>query len=148
MINRVFDEDKAALCDVLLIKLIQDEKKYNLNLDENFVVKDYFKKVIKNENNILLSYEVNNEIIAYIFLKQIICDENKGYLIDGLYVEDNYRNNGIAKVLITEALNIIKEKKVSFIDINVMYDNVIARKVYKYFGFNEFKIQLRKVIEA
>ena len=57
MIIRVLDEERANACDILLTKLIQDERKYDNSINENFVVKDYFKNVIKDENNILLCYE-------------------------------------------------------------------------------------------
>ena len=144
MIIRVSDEERANICDNLLTKLIQDEKKYDNSIDENFVVKDYFKNVIKNKDNILLCCEEDAIIKGYIYLKPVNNDSQKGYLIDGLYVEEKYRNKGIAKKLIEEALNIIKDANIDFIDINVLADNGVAIKLYKLFGFNEFKISLRK----
>ena len=57
MIIRVFDDKRAEVCDGLLTKLIQDERQYNKFIDEKFIVKDYFKNVIKDDNNILLCYE-------------------------------------------------------------------------------------------
>ena len=142
MIIRVLDEERANACDILLTKLIQDERKYDNSIDENFVVKDYFKNVKKDENNILLCYEEDEIIKGYIYLKPV--DNNKGYLIDGLYVDIEYRNNGIATKLIEKTLTITE--KVDFIDINVMANNVEAINLYKNFGFNEFKISLRKDI--
>ena len=144
MINRVLDEERANICDELLTKLIQDEKQYDSFIDENFIVKDYFKNVIKDKNNILLCYEEDKIIKGYIYLKPINNDDKKGYLIDGLYVDLEYRNKGIANSLIEKALSIIKELDISFIDINVMANNKKAIYLYKKFGFNDFKISLRK----
>ena len=144
MIIRVLDQDKAKICDDLLTKLIQDERKYDDSIDKNFLVKDYFKNVIKNENNILLCYEEDNIIKGYIYLKPVVNDDKKGYLIDGLYVDTMYRNNGIATKLIENALKILKDNNLNFIDINVMANNIDAINLYKHFGFNEFKISLRK----
>ena len=144
MIKRVLDEERANICDILLTKLIQDERQYDNSIDDKFIVKDYFKNVIKNKENILLVYEEEEIIKGYIYLKSINIDNKKGYLIDGLYVEVKYRNNSIATKLIEEALTIIKNA--DFIDINVMAKNKVAINLYKHFGFNEFKISLRKDI--
>ena len=144
MIIRVLDEERASTCDMLLTKLIQDEIQYDNSIDKDFVVNNYFKNTIKNENNILLCYEEDNIIKGYIYLKPVNDDNQNGYLIDGLYVDIAYRNNGIATKLIDNALTIIKD--VDFIDINVMSQNIDAINLYKKFGFNEFKISLRKNI--
>lgn len=144
MIIRVLDEERASTCDMLLTKLIQDERQYDNSIDKDFVVNNYFKNTIKNENNILLCYEEDNIIKGYIYLKPVNNDNQNGYLIDGLYVDIAYRNNGIATKLIDNALAIIKD--VDFIDINVMSQNIDAVNLYKKFGFNEFKISLRKNI--
>ena len=144
MIIRVLDEERASTCDILLTKLIQDERQYDNSIDKDFVVNNYFKNIIKNKDNILLCYEEDNIIKGYIYLKPVINDNTKGYLIDGLYVDAKYRNNGIATKLIDNALTIIKN--VDFIDINVMSQNINAINLYKKFGFNEFKISLRKNI--
>lgn len=146
MIIRVLDEDRANICDNLLTKLIQDERKYDSSIEKNFVVKNYFINIIKKKSNILLCYEENNIIKGYIYLKSIKNNDLNGYLIDGLYVDIVYRNKGIATKLITEAIKIIKKTKTDFIDITVLANNKIAWNLYKSFGFNEFKINLRKFI--
>ncbi|MGN1379140.1 MAG: GNAT family N-acetyltransferase [Bacilli bacterium] len=146
MIIRVLDENRANICDNLLTKLIQDERKYDSSIEKNFVVKNYFINIIKKKSNILLCYEENNIIKGYIYLKPVKSNDLKGYLIDGIYVDIAYRNKGIATKLITEAIKIIKKTKTDFIDINVLANNKIACKLYKSFGFNEFKINLRKSI--
>ena len=144
MVIRVLDEERANICDNLLTKLIQDERQYDDSIDENFVVKDYFKNVINNKDNILFCYEEDEIIKGYIYLKLVDNDNQKGYLIDGLYVDIEYRNNGIATKLIENALTTIDN--VDFIDINVMANNKAAINLYKHFGFNEFRISLRKNI--
>ena len=144
MIIRVFDEEKANKCDVLLTKLIQDERQYDKTIDKDFVVNNYFKNAILNKNNILLCYEENSIIKGYIYLKEITNNNKKGYMIDGIYVDEEYRQNGIAKALINESIKIINNTDAKFIDINVLANNKIARKIYESFGFNEFKLTLQK----
>jgi ribosomal protein S18 acetylase RimI-like enzyme len=139
MIKRITDKKEADICDSLLNELIIDEGKYDSSIDKNFVVNDYFCHVIKNCENILLGCIEDNKIVGYLFLKK----QNEGYLIDGLFVNTNYRRRGIAKSLIQEAIKISKENNALFLDINVMYNNEIAKSLYKSLNFNEFKLSLR-----
>jgi ribosomal protein S18 acetylase RimI-like enzyme len=39
------------------------------------------------------------------------------------------------------------ENNALFIDINVMYENEIAKKLYKSFNFKEFKVSLRNKLD-
>lgn len=55
--------------------------------------------MIQKKNNYLLGYYIDNEIVGYLFIKGI---EKDVALIDGLYVEDKYRNKGIATKLIMQ----------------------------------------------
>ena len=142
MIHRVLEETDANYCDALLTKLIQEEHLYDSSIDTNFEVKNYFKNIIKKRDNILLCYKEDNNIIGYIYLKPTSNDTQKGYLIDGLYVEKDYRNKGIGKELVKEALNSINNTY-DYIDINVLYANTIAVKLYKSLEFKEFKITMR-----
>ena len=145
MIRKVETLEEANKCDELLNKLILDEKKYDNTINEKFVVKNYFSKMINNENNILLVDIIDDKIIAYVFAKKIYDESiDIGYLIDGLYVEQEYRNRGIAKNLINEIIKICENNNASYIDINVIYNNALAKKLYKSLEFNELKLTLRK----
>lgn len=145
MIKRIITTKDAKVCDYLLTKLILNESEYDKLLPKNFVVQDYFQNVIKDEKNILLGYIVDKKIIGYTFLKNIIKDENAGYLIDGLYIEEAYRRKGYAKELLEYSLNLLKKENPAFIEINVLYANKIARNLYKSLGFQDFKISMRKI---
>lgn len=142
MIIRVLDEEKANVCDQLLTKLIAEEQ----DIDNGFKVKGYFKNVIKDQKKILLSFFEDDIVKGYIYLKPIETDDKNCYLIDGLYVLKEYRNNGIAKKLLDEGLKLLKEKNISFVDISVMEDNKIAYNLYKKYGFVNHRITMRKTI--
>ena len=145
MIKRIITTKDAKVCDGLLTKLILNESEYDKLLPKNFVVQDYFQNVIKDEKNILLGYIVDKQIIGYTFLKNIIKNENTGYLIDGLYIEETYRHKGYAKELLEYSLNLLKKENPAFIEINVLYANKIARNLYKSLGFQDLKITMRKI---
>ena len=144
MIIRIIEEKDAKVCDELLTKLIRDESQYDKLISKDFKVHDYFKNVIKDSNNILLGYIIDNQIIGYTYLKYLANDNKKGYLIDGLYILENYRGQGYAKKLLKYALNLLENKSLDFIDINVLGANEKARNLYKLLGFKDFKITMRK----
>lgn len=137
MIKRVLDEIRANYCDNLLTKLIQNERQYDDSIDPDFVVKDYFKNIITDKEKILLCYEEDNIVKGYLFLKPNYHNNKKGYLIDGLFVLEEYRNKGIATSLLEEAFRIVKENNVNFVDINVLEGNTNAIELYHSLGFKD-----------
>ena len=139
-VTNVVDADR---CDELLTKLIQDERQYNDTIDDNYIVTNHFNKMLDDENIIILAYYINKTIVGYILIRKMA---NNTCLLDGLYVEKEYRNKGIGKSLLTEAISRIKNMNIKYIDINVMYNNIIAKHIYEKLGFVEYEIKMRKSI--
>ena len=131
MIVKVNNINDCNICDEFLTLLIQDERKYDNTIDENFVVSNYFINMI-NGQNILLLYKKENKPIGYIFAKKI----DDKYLIDGLYVDINFRNKGIATKLIKEIIREIYLLGDYEIFINVLKKNKVAVNLYNKLGFN------------
>lgn len=127
-IKQVTNIVDANRCDELLTKLIQDERQYNDTIDENYIVTNHFNKIVNDENIIILAYYINKIIVGYILIR---ITDNNTCLLDGLYVEKEYRNKGIGKSLLTEAILRIKNMNIKYIDINVMYNNIIAKHIMK-----------------
>ena len=146
MIKQVETLEDANECDKLLNKLILDEKQYDNTIDEKFKVNNYFANIFRDEENLLLVKIIENKVVAYIFAKKLNNNVSKGigYLIDGLYVESEYRKQGIATDLINEITKICAMNNGEYIDINVMYKNDLAKKLYKSLKFQELRITLRK----
>lgn len=142
-IKQVTNIADANRCDELLTKLIQDERQYNDTIDENYVVTNHFNTMLNDENIIILAKYINNIIVGYILIRKI--DDNT-CLLDGLYVEKEYRNKGIAKSLLTEAILRIQNMNVRYIDIKVMYNNIIAKHIYEKLDFVNYEIKMRKSI--
>lgn len=143
MIKEVKNIKDANRCDELLTELILDERKYNNIIDENIVIKDHFNNLINNENVVLLAYYLEKEIVGYILIRRV---EKNACLLDGLYVIEKYRNQGIANKLLNAALEKCKEFNVKYVDIKVMEKNKIAMNIYKKLNFKEFEVKLRKEI--
>ena len=139
-VTNVVDADR---CDELLTKLIQDERQYNDTIDEDYIVTNHFNKMLDDENIIILAYYINKTIVGYILIRRT---SNNTCLLDGLYVEKEYRNKGIGKSLLTEAISRIKNMNIKYVDINVMYNNIIAKHIYEKLGFVGYEIKMRKSI--
>lgn len=149
MIIKKLDNDIEAIqCDNLLTKLVHSEKEFNNNIDTNFVVKDYFKNLYTKNNNAIFVAKEDDKVIGYIYIKAITSDDgpelNNVALIDGLYVLEEYRNQKIATKLISEAKSWAKEKDILYVTLNVLCDNLVARKLYYKEGFEEYSMTLRQ----
>lgn len=149
VISKIETEELANKCDILLTKLLEDEKKYNDNLTD-YKIKDYYKNQLNNPNKVIFG-AFDKDLIGYIYIKKITMpngpDKNDVALIDGLYVEEEYRNQGIATKLINEANNWCKEKNIKYLDIHVIDNNIIAKKLYQKLGFNTFYLDLRNEVK-
>ena len=139
-VTNVVDADR---CDELLRKLIHDERQYNDTIEDNYIVTNHFNKMLDDENIIILGYYINEIIVGYILIRRT---SNNTCLLDGLYVEKEYRNKGIGNSLLTEAISRIKNMNVKYVDINVMYNNIIAKHIYEKLGFVGYEIKMRKSI--
>ena len=142
-IKQVTNIADANRCDELLTKLIQDERQYNDTIDENYVVTNHFNTMLNDENIIILAKYINNIIVGYILIRKMY---DNTCLLDWLYVEKEYRNKGIAKSLLTEAILRIQNMNVRYIDIKVMYNNIIAKHIYEKLDFVNYEIKMRKSI--
>ena len=139
-VTNVVDADR---CDELLTKLIHDERQYNDTIEDNYIVTNHFNKMLDDENIIILAYYINKTIVGYILIRKMA---NITCLLDGLYVEKEYRNKGIGNSLLKEAISRIKNMNVKYVDINVMYNNIIAKHIYEKLGFVGYEIKMRKSI--
>ena len=139
-VTNVVDADR---CDELLTKLIQDERQYNDTIDEDYIVTNHFNKMLDDENIIILGYYINEIIVGYILIRRT---SNNTCLLDGLYVEKEYRNKGIGNSLLKDAISRIKNMNVKYVDINVMYNNIIAKHMYEKLGCVGYEIKMRRSI--
>ena len=113
----------SLILDELLTDLIQDERKYDESINEDFKVNDYYKNYLK--NNKLVYVAVNNNNIVGFIDGEIINDPTsyKNARIKALFVKEEYRNNGIASSLINKLMDIFKENNCYKVEISVLTEN-------------------------
>lgn len=147
IIKKVSCIEEAKECDKLLTLLIQDEKKYNENTKDDYIVDNWYPNLIDKDNNQLFIAVYNNEIVGYAYVKIITSSDSPEIYteasISGIYVKENYRRQGIATKLINEAKKWCINKGVSYLKLNVLEGNRIALNLYKKLGFNDFSRVLR-----
>ncbi len=129
---------KAILKDApklnhFLTLLIRDEKQYNNDINENFVVTNMYENYIDDPTKILLVAEENKTITGYLygFIQDSDATSNhKIAQLDALYVLENYRHQGIAKELIHNFKNWVLNNNISKIEVNVCSQNYQAKNLY------------------
>lgn len=145
IIREVETKEEAIECNKLLTKLIDEEKEYNDNIKDDLIITDWFQNLYLKEDKLLLIALDNKKVVAYIYIKIKNDDTNKykEALLDGIYVLEEYRNNGIATLLINKAKSWCINNNIKYLSLNVSYQNEIARKLYQKNGFKEFYINLK-----
>lgn len=102
---------------------------------------------LKDKNMSIFVAEDNGKLIAYLRSSvekaPTYSAAKKIGLIDDVFVEEVYRRQKIGTALFDEALNWFKIKNVKNIELNVDARNQPAIKLWKKFGFNEYKLRLR-----
>lgn len=133
MIRKAKLEDCDKL-DQLLTLLIRDEVQYDKTIDPGFMVIKFYENFVNDPNRCLLVAEENNEIVGYLYgfkqQKDPVSDK-KEYLLDALYVDPNYRHQGIGSALIDEFKTWCLESNATCITVNVCSENKEAKELYK-----------------
>ena len=147
IIKKVSSIEEAKECDKLLTMLIQDEKKYNENTKDDYIVDNWYSSFIDKDDSQLFIAVDDNEIVGYIYVKIITTSDSSDISteasISGIYVKENYRRQGIGTKLINEAKKWCINKGVTYLKLNVLEGNRIALNLYKKLGFNDFSRVLR-----
>lgn len=99
---------------------------------------ELIKESLINSSNCTYLATLDSVPIGYISYS-LVCDEAE--LIKVVVLKE-YRNNGYGKSLIKKSIELLKEKNIKNIFLEVRENNNIAIKVYEYIGFD--KINIRK----
>ncbi len=62
----------------------------------------------------------------------------KNWILNDLFVEPDYRNQGIGKRLIDSAMQFAKDDGATFVKLETAHDNKTAQSVYEGIGFNMY----------
>lgn len=134
----------------MLTALIQDEKQYDENINENYLVENYYEQFLeKKDSCIIVAKNERNNIMGYGFgfiVNYGTVYDNKVSQLDAIYIKPKYRKRGIAKKIVQHFTKWSKDNKVSYIELKVCKNNSSAINLYENEGFCTAKTILKKKI--
>lgn len=147
MIRKAVEQDIDTINNLLTL-LIQDERKYNSNINPEFKVTNMYNNKINDDSRLILVYEVEGKVIGYIygFLDESPVTIYPEATLDALYVEESYRGNGIATELINEFVKWCKENHAVSIEVGVLSKNNKAVNLYRKNKFISYSERLKQII--
>lgn len=143
MIRRLTKEDLASFFELRLESLQNSPTSFLGSFEEEKGSSfSFYEAQLTNGgvDSIIFGAFVNTELVGLIgiYRENRIKIKHKSYLW-GMYVKPEYRNNGIAKALLFNAINHAQNKmKCTAIHISVEVANIAAKKLYESFGFKEW----------
>jgi ribosomal protein S18 acetylase RimI-like enzyme len=92
----------------------------------------------------------NNESVVFVALEQALptgftqlypkyssVGATKNWILNDLYVDHNYRKQGIGEALIKTAMNFAKAEGATFVQLETAVDNYTAQSLYETIGFKK-----------
>lgn len=125
-----------------LTRLIRDEKQYDSNINEKFVMNYYYEPVVRNSSKCLLIAKNDNEVTGYLYGYLIDNGDtvlNKVSRLDALFVDEASRGLKIASRLIEKFKQWSIDKGCRYIEVSVCNSNILACELYDKHGFKDVK---------
>ena len=120
-------------------------------IPESFFIKS-FEGLMSTKESLFLLAENEDKIIGYIFIeindvfdKDIHTVKKVGH-IDSIFVDEEYRGQGIGGEFIKRSIEWIKSKGVNLCTLGVVIENDTAINLYKNFGFKISRVSMFKEI--
>lgn len=151
---------KVSVNDLIALQKISKQTFYEtfsaFNSEEN--MKDYLENSLSleklttefnNPNSEFYFANLNNEVIGYLKINigdlQTEIQDKNTLEIERIYVVQEFHGKNIGKLLFDKAIEIAKEKKVSYVWLGVWEENPRAISFYKKNGFVEFDKHIFKL---
>ena len=114
----------------------QDPKDYNKYFIPFEIGYDNIRSILeKVENDLFIGIFVNKKIAGFFMLRGF--DEGFDIPAYGVWISSKYANKGLAKLTLQYSLSICQLADVKRIMLKFHPENIIAKNMYKNFGFNE-----------
>ena len=126
---------------------IKSHRKYNPVLYDPDKALDFYKKCLKKsiQKDIFIVAEAKERVVGYVYgdVKQWYPGYNIGSVID-IAVKGEHQGKGIGKLLLNKIINSFREKGCKEVILQVNVQNERAIGLYKSFGFEPWKYELKK----
>jgi ribosomal protein S18 acetylase RimI-like enzyme len=136
---KILPAEKKDLDEILdLGRKFEDSLKASRLKKAHFHEKGEFLEFIKNpEENVFLVAKIGNKVAGFIYAKVLSHD---WCMVDNLAVNERYQNHGIGSMLLENLYKILKNKKISYIQILEEIHHKKTRKFWREKGFREEKV--------
>src|SRR3569833_1008080 len=110
------------------------EQQSDINLAQRFINE----RLQKNESEIFVAMiEDKPAGFTQLYPKYSSVSASKNWILNDLYVDSNYRKQGIGEVLIKTAMEFAKEEGATYVQLETAVDNYTAQRLYEAIGFEK-----------
>lgn len=129
--------------DAAVITALSKQLGYSLSTEETGI---NILKVLADKDHAAFAAVMDNQVVGWIHVLKAIRIESSPFIeIGGLVIDENYRKQGIGKLLVTKAKEWTKEKQLDKLRVRCNRKRHEAHQFYSALGFKEAKEQ--KVFE-
>jgi len=110
--------------------------------------KSYYENFISGRNKWCYVAEKEGKLVGFIIFnvekRELYWKIRKVGYIDLIFVYKKDRGKGISNMLLEKAYEIFTKKKLKYIKLSVQTDNKLAHKIWKKFGFRDYRVYMCK----
>ena len=129
---------KITVDDLQLVVNLFDKYRVFYKKESDIALAESFLKerLLNNESVIYVALDEQYAIgFTQLYPKYSSGRAEKNWILNDLYVDENYRKQGIGKKLIDAAISFAKEKSAKFVQLETATDNYNAQHLYELSGF-------------
>lgn len=125
----------------LLNKMYKNKIKYE-------IFSKIYETKLNNKNSYYIVAIKDNKIVAVLIMEIVIQlhREKKTSFIDDLIVDEEYRNNGIGKLLLQDAISYAKKQGCEVTELTCYLENENAHRFYERNGFEKHSIKFKQYL--
>lgn len=131
---------KIAIIDIKKVSILFDnyrifyENESDLEGSEKFI----FERIQNKDSEIFVVENNQNDLVGFVQLYPIFSSTRmkRLWLLNDLFVDENYRNQGVSVLLINEAKNFCKETNSCGLILETAKSNEVGNRLYPKTGFS------------
>ncbi|MBF7695043.1 GNAT family N-acetyltransferase [Acinetobacter rathckeae] len=127
--------DLDALAEIFNAYRVFYHQKHNFSLARHSIQE----RLNQKDSKIFIAKNQENCVMDFVQLYPTFSSvsASKAWLLNDLYVDKNYRRQGIAEQLMTKAIELGKTSQAKYLALETGFDNLAAQTLYKRMGFIE-----------